>query len=133
MVSKFVQQYQTRTNFYLVTDAADDAAVSNITMRNVYIYQCTQMLMIKTFPGGTGATGYVKHSLFENFWAYDTTYGLGKTIVTPRSLFQANAPQILTNIGNPTPPQTLGPSQSATLPSPTGPAQSTTAFLAGPS
>lgn len=52
------------------------AAVSNITMRNIYIYQCTQMLMIKTFPGGTGATGYVKDSVFENFWAYDTTYGL---------------------------------------------------------
>ena len=54
------------------------AAVSNITMRNIYIYQCTQMLMIKTLPGGTGATGYVKDSVFENFWAYDTTYGLGK-------------------------------------------------------
>ena len=35
------------------------------------------MLMIKTFPGGTGTVGYVKDSLFENFWAYDTTYDLG--------------------------------------------------------
>jgi len=46
-------------------------------MRNIKIHQCTQMLMIKTFPGGTGATGYVKDSVFENFWAYDSTYGLG--------------------------------------------------------
>ncbi|TVY51695.1 Rhamnogalacturonase A, partial [Lachnellula cervina] len=36
--------------------AGDEAAVSNITMRNIYVYQCTQMLMIKTFPGGSGAT-----------------------------------------------------------------------------
>jgi rhamnogalacturonan hydrolase len=35
------------------------------------------MLMIKTWPGGSGAMGYVKDSVFENFWAYDTTYGLG--------------------------------------------------------
>jgi rhamnogalacturonan hydrolase len=34
------------------------------------------MLMIKTFSGGTGAYGYVKNSVFENFTAYDTTYGL---------------------------------------------------------
>ncbi|KAF8858219.1 pectin lyase-like protein [Acephala macrosclerotiorum] len=59
-----------------VTDTADINTVSNITMRNVYTFQCTQMLMIKTFPGGTGATGHVKDSLFENFWAYDTTYAL---------------------------------------------------------
>ena len=32
--------------------------------------------MIKTFPGGTGAEGFVKDSLFENFWSYDCTYGL---------------------------------------------------------
>jgi rhamnogalacturonan hydrolase len=64
----------------MISDVTADtaAAVSNITMRNIYIYQCTQMLMIKTFPGGTGATGYVTNSVFENFWAYDTTYGLGK-------------------------------------------------------
>lgn len=61
-----------------LTSDADAAAVSNITMRNIYVYQSTQMLMIKTFPGGSGATGYVKNSLFENFWAYDTTYALGK-------------------------------------------------------
>ncbi|PMD24596.1 glycoside hydrolase family 28 protein [Hyaloscypha hepaticicola] len=60
----------------LTADADTAAAISNITMRNIYIHQCTQMLMIKTFPGGTGATGYVKDSVFENFWAYDTTYGL---------------------------------------------------------
>ncbi|TVY13083.1 putative rhamnogalacturonase A, partial [Lachnellula arida] len=62
----------------LTADAGEEAAVSNITMRNIYVYQCTQMLMIKTFPGGTGSVGYVKDSLFENFWAYDSTYGLGK-------------------------------------------------------
>ena len=62
-----------------VTDVAEEAQVSNITMRDIYIFQCTQMLMIKTFPGGTEAVGYVKDSLFENFWAYDTTYGLGKS------------------------------------------------------
>jgi rhamnogalacturonan hydrolase len=39
------------------------AAASNITMRNIYIYQCTPMFMIKTFSGGTGATGYVKDSV----------------------------------------------------------------------
>ncbi|KAA8905875.1 pectin lyase fold/virulence factor [Sphaerosporella brunnea] len=56
---------------------ADNAPmVSNITMRNIHIYQCTQMLMIKTWPGGTGAVGYVKNSVFENFDAYDTTYAL---------------------------------------------------------
>lgn len=50
--------------------------VSNITMRNIYSFQCTQMLMIKTYPGGSGAEGYVKDSFFENFWSYDSTYGL---------------------------------------------------------
>ncbi|KAG4440756.1 hypothetical protein IFR05_003743 [Cadophora sp. M221] len=59
-----------------ITDLSTAAAVSNITMRNIYTYQCTQMLMIKTYPGGSGAVGYVKNSLFENFWAYDTTYAL---------------------------------------------------------
>ncbi|KAH7379816.1 pectin lyase fold/virulence factor [Cadophora sp. MPI-SDFR-AT-0126] len=59
-----------------ITDLSTAAAVSNITMRNIYTYQCTQMLMIKTYPGGSGAVGYVKDSLFENFWAYDTTYAL---------------------------------------------------------
>ncbi|KKY27109.1 putative endo-rhamnogalacturonase f [Phaeomoniella chlamydospora] len=59
-----------------ITDSSDAAAVSNITMRNIYVYRNTQMLMIKTFPGGDGATGYVKDSVFENFWAYDTTYAL---------------------------------------------------------
>lgn len=59
-----------------ITDSSDAAAVSNITMRNIYVYQNTQMLMIKTFPGGSGATGYVQDCLFENFWAYDTTYAL---------------------------------------------------------
>jgi rhamnogalacturonan hydrolase len=54
-------------------------------MRNVYIFQCTQMLMIKTFPGGIGATGYVKDSVFENFWAYDTTYGLGELDTSPET------------------------------------------------
>lgn len=34
------------------------------------------MLMIKTWPGGTGAVGYVRNSVFEDFWAYDTTYAL---------------------------------------------------------
>jgi len=32
--------------------------------------------MIKTWPGGTGANGYVRNSIFENFRAYDTTYAL---------------------------------------------------------
>ena len=59
-----------------ITSAADAAAVQNITMRDVYSYKSTQMLMIKTFPGGTGAEGYVKNSTFENFWSYDCTYGL---------------------------------------------------------
>jgi rhamnogalacturonan hydrolase len=40
------------------------------------------MLMIKTWPGGSGAMGYVKDSIFENFWAYDTTYGLGNLPVS---------------------------------------------------
>jgi hypothetical protein len=62
---------------HVVTSETDVATVSNITMRNIYVYQCTQMLMIKTWPGGSGAMGYVKDSVFENFWAYDTTYGLG--------------------------------------------------------
>lgn len=59
-----------------ITTSADIAAVSNITMRNIYSYKSTQMLMIKTFPGSTGAVGFVKDSLFENFWSYDCTYGL---------------------------------------------------------
>ncbi|OKL57526.1 hypothetical protein UA08_07098 [Talaromyces atroroseus] len=50
--------------------------VSNITMRNIYSYECVQMLMIKTFPGGTGAQGNVTDSVFENFWGYSTTYAL---------------------------------------------------------
>jgi rhamnogalacturonan hydrolase len=40
------------------------------------------MLMIKTWPGGSGAMGYVKDSVFENFWAYDTTYGLGNFLAS---------------------------------------------------
>lgn len=60
----------------LTADGTTPAEVSNITMRNINVYQCTQMLMIKTFPGGTGAYGYVTNSIFENFNAYDTTYGL---------------------------------------------------------
>jgi hypothetical protein len=67
---------------HVVTSEADVATVSNITMRNIYVYQCTQMLMIKTWPGGSGAMGYVKYSVFENFWAYDTTYGLGNLPVS---------------------------------------------------
>ena len=59
-----------------ITSPAAAAEVSNITMRNVYSYKSTQMLMIKTFPGGSGAEGYVKDSKFENFWSYDCTYGL---------------------------------------------------------
>ena len=59
-----------------VTTTAEAAAVSNITMTNIYSYQSTQMLLIKTFPGGTGAVGYVKDSTFSNFWSYDCTYGL---------------------------------------------------------
>jgi rhamnogalacturonan hydrolase len=61
----------------IVADDATGAEVSNITMRNIYSFQCTQMLMIKTYPGGNGSRGYVKDSLFENFWSYDSTYGLG--------------------------------------------------------
>ena len=30
----------------------------------------------QNFPGGTGAEGYVKDSVFENFWSYDCIYGL---------------------------------------------------------
>ena len=52
------------------------------------------MLMIKTFPGGTGATGYVKDSVFENFWAYDSTYGLGIFSPYPSLLYDP----ALTNI-----------------------------------
>ncbi|RDW63491.1 hypothetical protein BP6252_11036 [Coleophoma cylindrospora] len=59
-----------------VTSQADVAKVSNVTMRNIYAFECTQMLMIKTYPGGTGSEGYVTDSLFENFWGYDTTYAL---------------------------------------------------------
>lgn len=59
-----------------ITDSADAAAVSNITMRNIYSYKSTSILLIKTWPGGDGATGYVKDSVFENFWSYDCTYGL---------------------------------------------------------
>jgi rhamnogalacturonan hydrolase len=32
--------------------------------------------MLKTFPGGRGAVGYVTDSVFENFWSYDSIYGL---------------------------------------------------------
>ena len=59
-----------------ITSSDDAAAVSNITMRNIQSYKSTQTLMIKTFPGGSGAEGYVKNSLFENFFSYDDTYGL---------------------------------------------------------
>lgn len=59
-----------------ITSASQAAAVENVTMRNVYSYQSTQMLMIKTFPGGSGAEGYVRDSTFEGFWSYDCTYGL---------------------------------------------------------
>ena len=59
-----------------ITAASQAAAVENVTMRNVYSYKSTQMLMIKTFPGGTGAEGYVRDCTFEGFWSYDCTYGL---------------------------------------------------------
>ena len=52
-----------------ITSASQAAAVENITMRNVYSYKSTQMLMIKTFPGGNGAEGYVRDSTFEGFWS----------------------------------------------------------------
>ena len=42
-----------------ITSAGQAATVSNITVNNIYAYQCDQILMIKTFPGGTGAEGYV--------------------------------------------------------------------------
>jgi rhamnogalacturonan hydrolase len=64
------------TDNVTVVPAGMECAVSNITMRNIYAYQCTQMLMIKSFPGGKGAAGYVNDSLFENFTSYDSTYGL---------------------------------------------------------
>ncbi|KAL7271770.1 hypothetical protein RUND412_005451 [Rhizina undulata] len=57
-------------------DAASGSAIEYIHMRRIYVHQNTQMLMIKTWPGGTGAVGYVKNSIFEDFWAYDTTYAL---------------------------------------------------------
>lgn len=44
-------------------------------MKNIYVYQSTQILMIKTFLGGDRANGYLTDSLFENFWSYDSTYG----------------------------------------------------------
>ena len=59
-----------------ISSSADASAVSNITMRNIYTYKSTQSLMIKTFPGGSGAVGYVKDSLFENFWSYGGAYVL---------------------------------------------------------
>ncbi|GAB7357641.1 hypothetical protein MBLNU459_g0138t1 [Dothideomycetes sp. NU459] len=59
-----------------ITDSSDASAVSNITMRNIYAYECTNMLMIKTYPGGNDAEGYVKDSLFENFIGWSTTYAL---------------------------------------------------------
>ncbi|RPA95795.1 pectin lyase-like protein [Choiromyces venosus 120613-1] len=55
---------------------ATSTEIEFIHMRNIYVHQCTQMLMIKTWPGGTGASGYVRNSIFENFQAYDTTYAL---------------------------------------------------------
>ncbi|KAH8594647.1 pectin lyase fold/virulence factor, partial [Bisporella sp. PMI_857] len=60
----------------LTANGGTPAEVSNIVMRNIYSFQCTQMLMIKTFPGGDGVFGYVNNSVFENFWGYDTTYAL---------------------------------------------------------
>jgi rhamnogalacturonan hydrolase len=45
-------------------------------MRNTNSYQLTNILMIKTWPGGSGPVGYLKDSLFENFWACDATYAL---------------------------------------------------------
>ncbi|KAL7271771.1 hypothetical protein RUND412_005452 [Rhizina undulata] len=52
------------------------SAIDYIHMRRIYVHQNNHMLLIKTFPGGTGAVGYVKNSIFEDFWAYDTTYAL---------------------------------------------------------
>jgi hypothetical protein len=79
-------------------------------MRNIYIHQCTQMLMIKTFPGGSGATGYVKDSVFENFWAYDSTYGLGIFFLSPLSPTSCTDEyQISINTGNPTQRPTPAP------------------------
>lgn len=94
--------------------SADRAAVSNITMHNFYPYKSTQMLMIKTLPGGNGAEGYVKDSLFENFWSYDCTYGLDidqcKTPPQnfPNSCIHPDSKQI----GTATPPPTPAPSPS---------------------
>lgn len=59
----------------LTADATNPPEISNITMCNIYSYKSTQMLMIKTWPGATGAAAYVKDSVFENFWSYDYTYG----------------------------------------------------------
>lgn len=57
-------------------------------MRRIYNYKSTQSLMIKTFPGGTGSTGYVKDSLFEDFVVYDTTYNLVRPSFPSSALIQ---------------------------------------------
>ncbi|KAL8840317.1 MAG: hypothetical protein Q9170_001401 [Blastenia crenularia] len=57
----------------IITPPADVAAVSNMIMRDIYFYKSTEMLMIKTYTGGSDAVGYVKDSLFENFRSYDCT------------------------------------------------------------
>ena len=111
-----------------ITSPAAAAAVSNITMRNVYSYQSTQMLMIKTFPGGTGAEGYVKDSTFENFWSYNCTYGLDiDQCIYPSLLILGSALTSYPQTGKATRPPTRAPSPSAASLSPTGPAMSTTA------
>ena len=89
---------------------ANEAQISNITMRDIYIFECTQMLMIKTFPGGNGKVGYVKDSIFENFWAYSTTYGLGELEPHLNHIFKANSAQISINTGKQPPLPTPEPS-----------------------
>lgn len=58
------------------------------------------MLLIKTWPGGSGAVGYVKNSLFENFVAYDTTYGLVGFFNIQQVMGADSEHRILINIGS---------------------------------
>ncbi|KAL8280397.1 hypothetical protein RQP46_007045 [Phenoliferia psychrophenolica] len=54
---------------------SNDAAIQNILVQDVEAYQCTNMLMMKSYPNGA-TPGFVKNVAFRNFTGIDNTYTL---------------------------------------------------------
>ncbi|KAL8280401.1 hypothetical protein RQP46_007049 [Phenoliferia psychrophenolica] len=54
---------------------SNNAAIQNILVQDVEAYQCTNILMMKSYPNGA-TPGFVKNVAFRNFTGIDNTYTL---------------------------------------------------------